>query len=60
MESDSTHNELLELLRWQFEVGVTETIGEEPINRYKSLLQEKDYASKLSSLNEEEPWPSAA
>ena len=51
-----THNELLALLRWQFEVGVTETIGEEPINRYKSLPEERDYPPKLSSLSEEEPY----
>ena len=55
MESNLTHAELLELLRWQFEIGVTETIGEEPINRYKSLPEESDYPPKISSLNEEEP-----
>lgn len=55
MESNLTHAELLELLRWQFELGVTETIGEEPVNRYKLVQEKKDYPSKSSFLKKQQP-----
>ena len=51
MESELKHNELVDLLKWQLELGVTETMNEAPVNRYQALNQEVDTQLEVSSLN---------
>ena len=53
MESDLKHSELIELLKWQLEVGVTETIGEVPLNRFQTPEQEIDRQPKASSQDKD-------
>jgi len=51
MESELNHNELVEMLKWQLELGVTETIGEVPLNRYQTPEQEVDTQPSAGSLD---------
>ena len=53
MESDLKRNELMELLKWQLELGVTETIGEVPLNRFQTPEQEIDRQPKASSQDKD-------